>query len=743
LPSGPLLGNGDLGISVGCNKERTEVTLYLGLNQVWLLNEYQHWSDNSGDQVGPRRLGGGGITISAPEIASGNFSAELDMTLAEARVQLGPMSLRILLGERTPFTPSAYPTGHNGSSILVEINSSIPLTLNVTGWSLGLGTVCGRKVPHPHTTPCSTMDGATNAGATPEGILWTQRTPFIFNAKPVSIATASTLVRSAGGSTSEHGLRPSCAVNPAGSNSATCIYPEVSGSAALLAQVVTNHDMCETFAGCSNPLPTAQQAAAAFGAQNLTAAVATVQCSHDTFWTEFWQRTTVSLGNSVVQNLWVSLQFLAGSSSRAATVAPGLFGPWVFTDYPPWSGDYTLDYNFQANFWGMYSSNRVDLASSFFKPMMDFVPKARRAAGYKNCSALSFAAHIGPFGFASADSGMAQGDEHGDLGFQDNGLFAGMNFVLHWEHTHDLLWLKTTGFPYLRDNFALYQCLLEKLPDGTYVDTKDSDTECSTTGHFPGGWNTRCKRKSFGMAVAFVKRAGAVLPEMARALGVPVDPEWADISHNLISPPAFNGSFSSCDNETGKFPECNGALTSWAIWPGEVVNLDDSPELIAQGLQTVRTNDGFTCNNCFDNSFNAALRVGMELEELLPYLYAVLQPCSGKQMRTTADMCMLENGIPSVPGGVEVMGALEFISSMVMQSVTRHGVYGGTRYYTTLFPAINRSEAASFTRLRARGAFLISASWDEVKQAIVSPVTVASEAGGSSMLICLHFARLL
>ena len=36
----------------------------------------------------------------------------------------------------------------------------------------------------------------------------------------------------------------------------------------------------------------------------------------------------------------------------------------------------------------MYSANRVDLATSFFKPMMDFVPNARRAAGYKNCSAL-------------------------------------------------------------------------------------------------------------------------------------------------------------------------------------------------------------------------------------------------------------------------------------------------------------------------------------------------------------------
>ena len=185
-----------------------------------------------------------------------------------------------------------------------------------------------------------------------------QRTPFIFNAKPVSIATATTLVRGSSGSVSgtddpstadRHG-QPSCTVNPAGSHSASCIYQAVSGSAALFAQVVTNHDMCQTFAGCSNPLPAAQQAAAAFAAQNFSSAVETVQRSHDSFWEEFWQRTAISLGDVVIQNLWVSLQFLAGSSSRADTVAPGLFGPWVFTDTPAWSGDYTLDYVSQARF---------------------------------------------------------------------------------------------------------------------------------------------------------------------------------------------------------------------------------------------------------------------------------------------------------------------------------------------------------------------------------------------------------
>ena len=56
-------------------------------------------------------------------------------------------------------------------------------------------------------------------------------------------------------------------------------------SIALLAQVVTNSDMCATFAGCSDPLPAAQQAAATFAAQGLDLAVAAVQHSHDAFWT--------------------------------------------------------------------------------------------------------------------------------------------------------------------------------------------------------------------------------------------------------------------------------------------------------------------------------------------------------------------------------------------------------------------------------------------------------------------------
>ena len=37
------------------------------------------------------------------------------------------------------------------------------------------------------------------------------------------------------------------------------------------------------------------------------------------------------------------MNYLLGSSSREGKVAPGLFGPWIFSDAPMWEGDYTLD----------------------------------------------------------------------------------------------------------------------------------------------------------------------------------------------------------------------------------------------------------------------------------------------------------------------------------------------------------------------------------------------------------------
>ena len=43
------------------------------------------------------------------------------------------------------------------------------------------------------------------------------------------------------------------------------------------------------------------------------------------------------------EKFWRTMNYLLGSSSREGKVAPGLFGPWIFSDAPMWEGDYTLD----------------------------------------------------------------------------------------------------------------------------------------------------------------------------------------------------------------------------------------------------------------------------------------------------------------------------------------------------------------------------------------------------------------
>jgi hypothetical protein len=84
-------------------------------------------------------------------------------------------------------------------------------------------------------------------------------------------------------------------------------------------------------------------------------------------------------------------------------------------------------------------------------------------------------------------------------------------------------------------------------------------------------------------------------------------------------------------------------------------------------------------------------------------------------------------------GGVEMAGAAEFVNSMLMQSVTAHD--GSGKVTSMVFPVWDQQQDASFSNLRARGAFLISANFSAKIQQVVSPVTIKSEAGQLCRLV--------
>lgn len=72
-------------------------------------------------------------------------------------------------------------------------------------------------------------------------------------------------------------------------------------------------------------------------------------------------------------------------------------------------GDYTLDYNQEAQYYGVYSSNHGEHGAPYFPPITDWMPAARAMAqehakaGKFTCppNALHFSCHLAPWGYQS------------------------------------------------------------------------------------------------------------------------------------------------------------------------------------------------------------------------------------------------------------------------------------------------------------------------------------------------------
>ena len=89
----------------------------------------------------------------------------------------------------------------------------------------------------------------------------------------------------------------------------------------------------------------------------------------------------------------------------------GLYGPWVSGDSPSWNGDFTLDYNQEAQYYSVFASNHGEHAAPYFAPIEDWMGAARVLAQQHaktsklTCApnALHYACHLAPWGYQSHD----------------------------------------------------------------------------------------------------------------------------------------------------------------------------------------------------------------------------------------------------------------------------------------------------------------------------------------------------
>ena len=393
------------------------LTLYFGANQMWGLRDYNRsrctFNGSSSTNISreecvrfqgsttfPRRLGIGGITVSPSNrsaLVGATFTAEMHVATAEVRASL-------VVSPGGQGVPPAHLTVHvvldpDENVAVTTITSNPPMEITITTWALPLGS----SLPQPCTptddpSVPGCLDGTVAAGVDGEtGVFWSQRQPLSAKSsrKPISIAMASAVLPravdrggGAGARTSKTSVKKCVAPASTGGAAAgaACVVAVAGTRGSSPLQIATvlmsnldlcpDHDTATTFVG-SPPSPSPSPSTSTSGApprartprtpctidplnaaraRVATVSAAAVAAANKRWWEVFWNTTFVEIpADPTLEQFYYAHSYLIGSASRAGKVAAGLWGPWVHGDSPEWAGDFTLDYNHEANHWGLYA----------------------------------------------------------------------------------------------------------------------------------------------------------------------------------------------------------------------------------------------------------------------------------------------------------------------------------------------------------------------------------------------------
>ncbi|HEY4205497.1 MAG TPA: alpha-L-fucosidase, partial [Puia sp.] len=188
---------------------------------------------------------------------------------------------------------------------------------------------------------------------------------------------------------------------------------------------------------------------------------------HVQWWDNFWSQSSVVLGDTTLEKYYYGAQYLLASCSRSGHVAPGLWGNSLTMDANrAWQGDYHANYNYEAPWWGAYSSNHIAITDPYEAPILSYMQKAEgHAKKYLGIGGVYYPVGIGPWGFCSsrypltrADLIQCYPDSKGDttiedgymfLGQKSNALFLTSNMFMRWYLTYDSGYARKV-YPFLR-----------------------------------------------------------------------------------------------------------------------------------------------------------------------------------------------------------------------------------------------------------------------------------------------------
>ncbi len=661
MPKGPLLGNGDIGVMQSGSAEQLIYTI--GKNDFWSIKR------QSPITVGQLRL-------LIPALQGAEFQTVSDMRLAELRGN---------------YTKGAYAmtsrawadANHNLLCVELSNTGSKPLFVS-TVVSMGAAAAVPVSVPandNPVKIGCEQHGGG--------------RWFFTGEIADVQIldralghAEISALAPVTGGAflydpdaPEAVGRKIGVATRVLGTDSPSPFTLAPGASAVVATAILSDLD-----AKGANPLASAQAMLASLTKEKVAANTA----AHRTWWNDFWNRSFIEIPDKTIEQCWYASWYVMGSCSRAGKVAPGLWGNWLTVDNPAWHGDFHMNYNFQAPFYGLYSANHAETTLPFYDALNQSIPRGKKIAAAKGWKGIHLPVSLGPWG-------MCPEGEDCDWGQRSNAAYAALLYIWHWQHTLDKDWLKTTGYEFLRETAAFWEDYLT-FENNRYVITNDSIHEGS--GPDMNGL----------LSLGLVKTLFRNMIPLSEALGVDADKraKWRDIAEKISDFPLQerDGKTVFRYTEKGTAWWNDNTLGIQHIFPAGAIGLGSDPKLLEISHNMINAMGRWRDFNGSSSWYAACARVGYDPKKMLAEL-------NNMYTHHALPNKLLNFG----GGGIENVSPALGVTEMLLQS--HEGVI-------RLFPCWPKELDARFGTLRAVGAFLVSA---ELKGGVTGNVKIVSEKG--------------
>ncbi len=670
IPDGPLMGNGDLAVAVGGTD--TEQTFYLSK------------SDLSHSMRG---LGGLTFTFDAAPADRTKYRQEQDLYRSEIRslLPLGNAAVKMLSW-----------TADGGNVLVTELwmdqGDSINVSLKLWSHPRGAAT---RAFAENGIIGC-TREVKTKMGTTAQ--------PFVSN-----VAVTCRVL----------GAAALCATN--GKDASTAKFRLTAGKRVRAMTVVAGGYQA------TDPIAKAKAQAASLDEQ----AIDRLHANHLDWWKGYWSKSCVTLNDDLLERFYYGALYVLACSSREGSIPPGLAGPWHLNGPICWSNKYTLDYNFEAVWWGVYSSNRPELALPYYDVILKLLPAGRQLAQEHGTKGVLFGVNAHAWGgFTDTRT----------LNMKSNASLACLNFMMHYNYTQDESFLVQKAWPLLKELAVFWEDNLEW--DAAHSRWMIRDT-LSLHDAREGQKDTNAINDLAYVNALFRfllstsdtlegKQSGGETIHITDAQKA----KWSSYVSNLSRYPTieFNGKivFKEAENRTKMClggPGDNSDVLN-AVFPAEAISLGSDRELLLIAQNTVAALNpdigkaSWFQANSFPKIYTQAVRSGYPAEKVVANLKLLL---AGRQpYDDRGDHVQLRNNLTIVPPvhSLESVGAVEAINSMLLQS------HDNT---LRVFPVWMKDKDASFKDLRAFGGFLVSSEYKngrvihlDIKSEVGRPCTIAT-----------------